>query len=666
MNEQKGAHGHTGHRGPERPYLGKRTDPRKTHQENRHSAGDVGQSGGVHGTTDGSHPQGQQRPSSSRPHQRGGAHDARRTRGGRANRSRQPEKRLVHHRVSSEEKVVIPPVGDSIRIIPLGGVEEVGKNMTVFEFGEDIFVIDVGFQFSEDDTPGIDYILPNTSYLEERKHKIRGVFITHGHLDHIGGIPYIMEKLGNPPLYARNFTALMIKRRQEEFPHQQPLDIRVVEKGDRIKVGGAYISFFAVTHAIPDSMGIILETPYGDIVHTGDLRLDHIDGEVSEIEEAVYGYFKDRNVLALLTDSTNAENPGFSISEKLVHQNIEKIIRDTKGRLILSTFASQVERMIKMIEISEKYDKRIVIEGRSMKTNIEVTKEAGLLKVGDKSIITVDQMAAFPEEKIVALVTGAQGEEFAALMRIANKSHKYIRLTPRDTILMSSSIVPGNERNVQKLKDNLSRQGAHIIHYRTSDIHSSGHANSEELAWIHKKIHPKFFIPIHGYHYMHRVHTDIAVRSGIPRGNIVIPDNSMIIEISDKGTRINVLKEKAPSNVILVDGFSVGDIQHVVLRDRQTLAQDGMFVVVATVDMNTGRLRKSPDIISRGFVYLRESQELLREARGLVKKTVETSLVGMHPINFDFARDKLTDDLARFLLQKTAKRPIVIPVLLGV
>ncbi|MDP3958465.1 MAG: ribonuclease J, partial [bacterium] len=493
--------------------------------------------------------------------------------------------------------------GDNIRIVTLGGVEEIGKNVTAFEFGNDIIVVDMGFQFSEDDTPGIDYILPNTKYLEDRKGKIRGVLITHGHLDHIGGIPYLMDKIGNPPIYARNFTSLMIRKRQEEFPHAPPLDIRIVEKGQRIKLGDMFVSFFAVTHAIPDSMGIIFETPYGDIVHTGDLRLDHTEGKVSEIEENVYSVFKERNVLALLTDSTNAENPGFSISEKLVYENIEVIIRDAKGRLILSTFASQVERMLKMIEIAEKYGKKVVIDGRSMKTNIEVTKAAGLLKAKPGTLITIEEASNYPENKIVALVTGAQGEEFAALMRIANKTHKHIRLSSRDTILMSSSIVPGNERNVQKLKDNLSRQGAHIIHYKTSDIHSSGHANSEELAWIHAKIHPKFFIPIHGYHYMHRVHADIAKRI-VKEENIIIPDNGMIIQIEENGTKIRALKENAPKNIIMVDGFSVGNIQEVVLRDRQTLAQDGIFVVVASVETTSGRLRKSPDIISRGFVYM--------------------------------------------------------------
>lgn len=566
----------------------------------------------------------------------------------------------------AKEVVNIAPLGEgNIRIIHLGGVEEVGRNMSLVEIGDDIIVLDAGFSFKEEDAPGIDYVLPNTKYLEERRHKVKAVLITHGHLDHIGAIPYLITKIGNPPIYARNFTALFIKKRQEEFSHLPPIDLRIVEKNESIKIGNIRVNFFAVSHSIPDAMGIIIETPYGDIVHTGDLRLDHSEGEVSETEKEVYEQFKNRNVLLLETDSTNAENPGFSISEKLVRENIDKAIRDTKGRLIIASFASQVERMLSMLESAERHGRKVIFEGRSMKNNIEIVKVAGLLTVKPSTIITAEEMGNYPEDKIMLLVTGAQGEEFAALMRIANKTHKYIRISPRDTVLMSSSIIPGNERSVQKLKDNISRQGAHIIHYKTSDIHSSGHANSEELAWIHEKVKPKFFIPIHGYHYMLWIHADIAKRVVKPE-NIIIPDNGMIIEIQDRGTKMIALKEKAPSSIIMVDGFSVGDMQEVVLRDRQMLAQDGMFVVIATVDISTGRLRKSPDIISRGFVYLKESQDLLHQARGIVKKTVEESTVGMNPINFDYVKGTVTDNVTKFLFQKTAKRPIVIPVILGV
>lgn len=561
---------------------------------------------------------------------------------------------------------IIPPLGDNIRIIPLGGVEEIGKNMTVIEYGEDIVVIDMGFQFKEEDTPGVDYILPNFKYLEDRKDRVRGVIITHGHLDHIGAIPYIMDRIGNPPIYTRNLTAIMINKRQEEFPHLPALNIKVIEKDEAITIGKLKVEFFAVTHTIPDSMGAIINTPYGAIVHTGDLKVDHEDGTPLDSEVKEFSKFKDKKVLLLMSDSTNVENPGFSLPERVVHQNIEKIIKEATGRLIIGTFSSLLERIIKIVEISEKYNKKVVIEGRSMRNNIEIVKQLGILKTKDNTLISTEDMENYPPDKIVAIATGAQGDEFAALMRMATKTHKLFKINKRDTILLSSSVIPGNERAVQKLKDNLSRQGARIIHYRISDIHSSGHANREETAWIHRQIKPKFFMPVHGYHYMLTVHCEIAESTGILEKNIIIPDDGSIIEIQDQGEKIVKLKEKAPASLVLVDGFSIGDIQEVVIRDRQMLAQDGMFVIIASVNSTTGKLRKSPDIISRGFVYLRESQELLRETRFVIKKTVEESSKNMHPINFELIKANVTDNVSRFLFQQTAKRPMVIPVIIGV
>jgi ribonuclease J len=366
---------------------------------------------------------------------------------------------------------IIPPLApDHVRIVPLGGVEEIGKNMTMIEYKNDIIIIDIGFQFKEEETPGIDYILPNTKYLEERQHKIRAVIITHGHLDHVGGIPYIMPRIGNPPLYTRNLTGIMIRKRQEEFPHVPALDIKVVEKGERIKLGDMYVRFFSVTHTIPDSMGVIIETPYGPIVSPGDFKLSHKEGVPTEEEEKEYSIFDKEKTLLLMADSTNIENPGFSTPESVVHQNLDEIIKNIKGRLIIGTFASQLERMIKIINIAEKYGKKIVVEGRSMKVNIEIATLAGILKTKKGTIISSQEAENFPPDKVIILSTGAQGEEFAALMRMATKNHKSLRINNRDTVLLSSSIIPGNEKSVQKLKDNLARQGAKIIHYRTSDV----------------------------------------------------------------------------------------------------------------------------------------------------------------------------------------------------
>jgi ribonuclease J len=563
---------------------------------------------------------------------------------------------------------IIPPIGDNVRIIPLGGVEQIGQNMTLVQYKNDIIVLDVGFQFKEESTPGIDYILPNTKYLEQNKDKIRGVIITHGHLDHIGGIPYIMDRIGNPPLYTRKLTSIMVGKRQEEFPHLPKLDIRIVEKEDAIKLGDLKVRFFSVTHTIPDSMGVIIDTPYGAIVNPGDIKLDHNDGVVTEIEEAEYKKFEKEKVLLLMMDSTNVDNPGFSTPERLVHKNLEEIIKNTKTRLIIGTFASQLERVIKIIEVAEKYGKKVVVEGRSMKNNIEIARNLGMIKVKKETMIATEEMESYPPDRIVALVTGAQGDEFAALMRMSNKTHKTFKINNRDTILLSSSIIPGNERAVAKLKDNLARQGAKIIHYRSSDvyIHSTGHGNRGELEWLHRHIKPKFFMPMHGNHYMLRVHEELAKNLGTDPSHIIVPDNGSVLEIQEKGEKFVRLKEKAPSGMVMVDGFSVGDIQEVVIRDRQQLAQDGMFVIIASINSATGKLKKSPDIISRGFVYLRESQELLHQTRIIIKKTIEDTTKGMNPINFDYVKNVVTDNVARFLFQKTAKRPIVIPVLLGI
>lgn len=556
---------------------------------------------------------------------------------------------------------------DTVRIIPLGGVEEVGKNMTAVETADDILIFDAGFQFvsSESDAPGVNYILPSTQYLEDNKDKIKGLIITHGHLDHIGGIPFLIERIGNPPIYTRYLTSLMILKRQEEFPHLPKVNMNVVELDQRVKVGNTYIKPFPVTHSIPDSMGISVETKHGNIVISGDLKLEHEDGIPSQKEQDVWGRVgKDKNIL-FIGDSTNAERDGFSIPEGRVHTNIENIVRDVRGRLIIGTFASQFERMIRIIMICERLGKKVALEGRSIKTNLDIAELAGLMKVGKGTIIPIQDIGNYPSDRIVVLATGAQGEEFAALMRIATQRHKFITLNDRDTIMLSSSVIPGNELSVQKLKDNLYRRGVHIITYRASDVHSTGHGNSGELVWIREQVKPQFVMPAYGYHSMLRCHAYAHIEAGFPKERVIIADNGMVIDIKN-GTELNIRKEKVSSEIMMVDGFTVGARQEVVIRDRQSLAEDGMFVIIATINGKTGQLRKSPDIISRGFVYLRENQQLLSEARLLVKKTIEKSTAKSHPIDLDLVKDEITEVVSGFLLQKTNKAPMVIPVLIGI
>ncbi len=573
-------------------------------------------------------------------------------------------------KLGSKSSEKVPPAETGvIRIIPLGGVEEIGKNMTAIEIGDDIIVIDAGMHFSNEATPGVDYIIPNTTYLEERKEKIRALIITHGHLDHIGGAPLVLSRIGNPPVYSRKLSILMMRKRQAEFPHLPAMKENIVEKDETIICGKIKVRFFGVTHTIPDSMGVIIETEHGWIVTPGDYKLDQVDGIVSKEEEKEYAIFDKAKVLLLMTDSTNIENEGFSLPEAKVHQGLENLIRKISGRIIIAAFASHITRLAYVVKFAESQGKKIAIDGRSMKTNIDVAIEAGMFEPKKGTIISIEEVNNYPSNKVVILMTGAQGEEYASLNRVANKTHTKFLLHKGDTIILSASIVPGNERAVEKMKDGLTRQGARIISYRTAGedfVHATGHGNQEDLKWLHRKTHPKFFIPIHGNHYRLVLHKELAMDLGMSEENIVVPDNGSIIEISADGQKIVTRKEKAPSGLMMVDGTSVGDAQDIVIRDRVMLAQDGMFVIIALIDQKTGKLKKSPDLISRGFVYLKENQELLHQVRIIIKKSVEETGAKGNTIDFDHIKAVLGETVSKFLYQKTEKRPLVIPVILSV
>ncbi len=574
------------------------------------------------------------------------------------------------HFKTSDESKIPPPESGVVRIIPLGGVEEIGKNMTAIEIGDDIIVIDAGMSFSNEETPGVDYVIPNTTYLEERKDKIRAMIVTHGHLDHIGGIPLVLSRIGNPPVYSRQLSILLMRKRQAEFPQLPAMKENIVEKDSVITVGSIRVRFFGVTHTVPDSMGIIIETKNGSIVTPGDYKLDQVDGIVTPEEEKEYAIFDKEKVLLLLTDSTNIENEGYALPEIKVLQGLENLIKRINGRIIIAAFASHITRLAHVVKTAEALGKKVALDGRSMKTNIEVAIEAGYVTLKRDTIIPIEEAGDYPPNKVLILMTGAQGEEFAALNRAANKSHTKFSLHKGDTIVLSASIVPGNERAVERMKDGLVRQGVRVISYRTAGedfVHATGHGNKEDVRWLHRKTHPKFFIPIHGNHYRLVLHKDLAVEMGMPEDHVVVPDNGSIIEISADGEKISVRKEKAAAGLMMVDGGSIGDTQDVVIRDRKMLAEDGMFVIIAVVDQKTGKLKKSPDLISRGFVYLKENQELLRQVRLIIRKSVEDATTRMGPnVDFDQIKAGLGEQISKFLYQKTAKRPLVIPVVLSV
>lgn len=572
---------------------------------------------------------------------------------------------------NKNENINIPdPENGVIRIIPLGGVEEIGKNMTAIEIGNDIIVVDAGMYFANEETPGVDYVIPNTTYLEERKDKIRALIITHGHLDHIGGVPLVLSRIGNPEVYSRNLSILLMRKRQAEFKDFPKMKENIVEKDSVIKCGNITVRFFGVTHTIPDSMGIIIETPHGDIVTPGDYKLDHIDGVVSKEEEKEYSIFDKRKVLLLLTDSTNIENEGYSLPEVKVNQGLENLLKKVNGRMIIAAFASHITRLAHIVKTAEAMGKKVALDGRSMKTNIEVAIEAEYFKPKKDTIIPIEEADKYPPNKVIILMTGAQGEEFAALNRAANKSHAKFSLHKGDTIVLSASVVPGNERAVQRMKDGLARQGVKVISYRTAGedfVHATGHGNKEDIKWLHKRLKPKFFIPIHGHHYHLQLHKELAIEVGMSEENVIVPDNGSIIEISADGEKIIKRKEKAPSGIMMVDGLAVSDIQDVVIRDRQMLAQDGMFVIMAIIDQKTGKLKKSPDLISRGFVYLKENQELLRQVRILIKKSIEeTNIIDIQNMELDGVKAHIGENISKFLFQKTGKRPLVIPVVLSI
>jgi ribonuclease J len=550
-----------------------------------------------------------------------------------------------------------------LRVIPLGGLEEVGANMMAYEYGEDIIIIDCGFAFPDETTPGIDYIIPETKYLEDRKKNIRAMFVTHGHMDHIGAIPYLLAKLGDPPIYTMTLSAGMIKKRLEEFNLQGRVKLNAMTVDDTVTVGNFQVKFFSVNHNIPDSVGLSINTPVGQIIHTGDWKFDHtpINERVTDFHKIAT--FGGNGVLALMSDSTNANKPGYCLSEREIGVSIERIFGDAKGRIIFASFSSLISRMQQVLDFSAKHNRKVIVTGRSMVNTLETAISLGYLKVLPKLIIKSEQAAKYPDNQLTVLTTGAQGEEASQLARMSRGEHRSIKIKTGDTVIISSSPIPGNERSIVAVLDNLTRQGATVIYNKMLDIHTSGHAQQEELKMMMQLTKPKFFVPIHGEHHMLVGHSKLAQSIGIPVNNCFVLGNGSVLEFNANG-EAKVLDTKVESGYVFVDGLGVGDVGEVVIRDRQLMAQDGMFVIISTVDRSTGKLVNPPEILSRGFVYMKNNDELLREVKHEIRKMIESS--GTGEANFTDLRQQIRDSIGEYLFQKTQRRPMILPVIIEV
>ncbi len=553
----------------------------------------------------------------------------------------------------------------NLRIIPLGGCEEVGRNMTCFEYGKDIVILDMGLQFPEEDMPGIDYVIPNVEYLKGKEKNIRAVVFSHGHLDHIGAAPILLKKLQNPQIIGRPLTLEMVKHRVEDLYKGEVKKLKttyIKDLKDEFRLGSFTLKFFQVDHSVMDAVGVILETPVATVIHPGDWTIEKSAVDRKVIDYSHLGKIKRPTILMLeALGSTSTEE---QITQEEMLKNLYNLISNAPGRTIIATFSSQIERIKQILEFANKTNRKVALDGFSMKLNIELATKLGYIKIPKGVIITSDKAHTYPDNKVIIICTGAQGEEMAALSRIVAGNHKHIKIKKEDTVIFSSSVIPGNERTVQRIKDNLYRQSDNVYHSEIIDVHVSGHSNINGIKQMLRDIKPTYFIPVYGNHYFLKEAAKIAWQMGFPKQRIFVPDNGSIIKFDNQGGQM--LKEKVASNYVFVDGLGVGDVGEIVLRDRHALAQDGMFVIVAIIDSKTGRVKGSPDIISRGFVYLRESKDLLSQTRKKVIEIVDKSATNNGPVNWTYIKDEIRNKVGDFLHSKTSRRPMVLPVVIEV
>ena len=547
----------------------------------------------------------------------------------------------------------------NLKVIPLGGLEQIGMNITAFEYEDSIVVVDCGLSFPADDMLGIDLVIPDISYLLENKDKVKGFVFTHGHEDHIGALPYILKQI-NVPLYATRLTMGLIENKLKEHNLVNQVKRKVVKFGQNINLGCFRIEFIKTNHSIVDAAALAIYSPAGVVVHTGDFKVDYtpIFGDAIDLQR--FAEIGKKGVLALMCDSTNAERPGFSASERTLIKTFDTIFTEHKNRrIIIATFASNVDRVQQIINSAYKFDRKVVVEGRSMVNIIETASELDILNIPDNTLITTEQLKDYPEEKTVIITTGSQGESMAALSRMASNTHRKITIGPQDTIIFSSNPIPGNEKAVTKVINELSRKGAEVIF---KDAHVSGHACQEEIKLIYSLVKPKYSIPVHGEYKHLKAQAKIAMDLGIEKENVFIISSGDVLEMNDEKAAVT---GKVPVGDILVDGLGVGDVGYIVLRDRQHLAEDGIMIVVLALDGASGYLAAGPDIVSRGFVYVRESDELMEEARDILYNTVNEYL-DRGVTDWGKLKMGIRDCLSDYVWKKTKRRPMILPIILEV
>jgi len=551
---------------------------------------------------------------------------------------------------------------NKVRIIPLGGVGEIGKNMFVLQYEDEILILDAGLKFPEEEMFGIDIVIPEIAYLVENKDKIKGIIISHGHEDHIGALPFILPSL-NVPIYGTKLTLGLVEVKLKEHNILKSSDLNLIRPGCTMKVSDKFkVEFFKTNHSIPDSVGMAIYTPAGIIVYSSDFKFDQtpVDGQITDYYRLAE--LGKKGVLALLSDSTNAERSGYTLSEKVVGDTIQEIFRVSEGRIIVATFASNVHRIQQVMDASVKQGRKVAVIGRSMVNVVGISRELGYLSIPDKNLIEVENLNNYPDNQLTLMTTGSQGEPMSALTRISTSDHKKVEVIPGDTVIVAATPVPGNEKLVSRTIDNLFKRGAKVYYESVSGVHVSGHASQEELKLMLNLINPKYLIPVHG-EYRHLIHhANLAESVGIPSKNIFISDNGSILEFSSKaGKKVG----KVPVGNVLVDGLGVGDVGNIVLRDRRILSQDGILIVVIAIDKENHQILAGPDIVSRGFVYVRESEGLIEEARNHVSRALETTShekLGEWPTVKNIVRDVLS----KFFWDKTRRRPMVLPIIMEI